>query len=105
MPPSPIIYVIVTPITITTISNTPSSSSMTDLVLSSPTSSSDPHDSCEDNSVVPFTQPLPVWARKTLESTGSQISIPFGTHRTRSEFALMTKVLATDDPTSYVLMK
>ena len=105
LPPSTITTVTVTPITVTIISNTPSSSSMTDHVLSSPTSSSNPPDSFEDTSVVPSTQPLPIWARKTLESAGFEIGIPSNTHRSRSDFNLMTKVLAMDDPTSYVKAK
>ena len=55
--------------------------------------------------MVPSTQTLPIWARKTLESTGYEISIPFDTCRTRSDFSLMTKVLATYDPTSYAKAK
>ena len=38
---------------------------------------------------------------KNLESIGSEVGNPFDPRRTRSNFALMTKVLATDDPTSY----
>ena len=48
---------------------------------------------------------LPVWAQKTLEPIGSDIRIPFNTRRTRSNFTLMTKVLATDDPTTYAQAK
>jgi len=105
LPPYIVTHVTITPITVTTISNTPSSSFVTYHVLSSPTSSSNPHDSFEDTSVVPSTQILPVWARKTLESVGNEIGITYDTHRTRSEFALMTKVLATYDLTSYVKAK
>ena len=105
MPPSTITPVTVTPITFTTISNSPSSSSVTDSILSSPTSSSNPPNFFEDNSVVPSTLILPTWARKTLESTGSEIGIPSDTRRTRSDFALMTKVLATYDHISYAKAK
>ena len=78
---------------------------MTDLVISSPTSSSDPPEYFEDNSVVLSTQPLHVWAWKTLESASSKIDIPSDTHMIRSKFSLMTKVLATDDLISYVQIK
>ena len=105
LPPSTVTPVTVTPLTVTTISNSPSSSSVTNPVLSSPSSSSTPPDICEDNSVVPSTQTLPKWARKTLESAGNEIGLPSDTHRTRSDFALMTKVLATYDPIYYVKAK
>jgi len=55
--------------------------------------------------VVPSTQILPIWARKTLESAGNEINIPYDTRMTRSDFSLMTKVLATYDPTSYAKAK
>ena len=105
LPPSTVTPVTVTPITVTTVSNSPSSSSVTNPVMSSPSSSSIPPDICEDNSVVPSTQILPTWARKTLESAGNEISLPSDTRRTRSDFSLMTKVLATDDPISYAQAK
>jgi len=105
LPPSTVTPVTITPITITTISNSPSSSSVTNPVISSPSSSSTPPDLFEDNSVVPSTQILPTWAMKTLESTSNEISIPSDTRRTRSDFALMTKFLAIDDPTSYAKAK
>ena len=105
LPPSIVTPVTVTPITVTTISNSHSFSSLTDLVLSSPSFSSTPPDRFEDNSVVPSTPILPTWARKTLESVGNEIGIPSDSRRTRSEFSLMTKVLAIDDPTSYVKVK
>ena len=38
---------------------------------------------------------------KTLESIGSKIAICSNTRQTRFEFALMTKVLAIDDPSTY----
>jgi len=101
LPPYTITPLTVTPIIVTTISNTPSSSYVTDHVLSSPTSSSNPLDSFEDTIVVPSTQPLHVWARKTLESTGSEIDITSDTRRTRYDFSLMTKVLSINDHTSY----
>ena len=78
---------------------------MTNPVPISPSYSSTPPNSFEDNSVVPSTQILPKWARKTLESVGNEIGIPSDTRRTRSDFALMTKVLAIDDPTSYAKAK
>ena len=67
---------------------------------SSPFSSSIPLESteAEETSV---SSNLPLWARKTLESTSSEVGNPSDPRRTRSNFALMTKVLATDDPTSY----
>jgi len=52
--------------------------------------------------LVPST--LLVWAQKTLESTGSEVGNPSNT-RTRSNFSLMTKVLATDDPITYAQAK
>ena len=51
------------------------------------------------------TTTLTVWARKTLESASSEIGILSDTHQTRSDFALMTKVLATDDPFTYAQTK
>ena len=69
--------------------------------LSSPSSSSIPPEYPEVLEVTFVASPLPIWARKTLESAGSEIDHPSDTRRTRSNFALMTKVLATDDPTTY----
>ena len=48
----------------------------------SPSSSSDPLECLEYTSVFLTTTPLPVWAWKTLESVGSEISIPFDSHQT-----------------------
>lgn len=48
---------------------------------------------------------LPIWVPKTLESTSSEVRNPSDTRQTRSNFSLMTKVLATDDPTTYVQAK
>jgi hypothetical protein len=85
---------------------TPSSSTVQDLDHVSPTSSSDPPEFPEDTRVVPTTTPpLLVWAQKTLESAGSEIGIPSNTRRTRSDFSLMEKVLATDDPSTYAESK
>ena len=46
-----------------------------------------------------------VWVKKTIESIGIEVSNPSYTCRTRSNFALMTKVMAIDDPTSYAQAK
>jgi hypothetical protein len=58
--------------------------------------------------IIEWFLPLPLFLfgpRKTLESTGSEIGIPSDTHQTRSEFSLMTKFLATDDPSTYAQAK
>lgn len=72
---------------------------------SSPTYSCDPPECFENNRVVPATTLLPIWAQKTLESIGSEISIPYDIRRTRYKFALMTKFLATNDPSTYAQAK
>ena len=77
-----------------------SSSSVPVVDPSSPSSSSIPPE-CIEAEETYVSSSLPVWAQKTLESAGSEVGNPSDPHRTRSNFALMTKVLATDDPTSY----
>ena len=67
---------------------------------SSPSSSSIPPE-CTKAEETYVSSNLPIWARKTIESAGSEVGNPSDPHRTRSNFSLMTKVLATDDPTSY----
>ena len=84
----------VTPISIS------SSSSVPIVDSSSPSSSSIPPE-CTEAEETFVSSNLPVWARKTLESASSEVGNPSDPHRTRSNFALMTKVLATNDPTSY----
>lgn len=69
--------------------------------LSSPSSSSIPPKCLEVPKITSFASHLLVWARKTIESTGSEIGNPSNTCRTRYNFALMTKVLDIDDPTTY----
>ena len=56
-------------------------------------------------SVVPTTTPLRVWAQKILESVGSKVGIPSHTQWNRVEFSLMTKVLATNDPSNMFKLK
>jgi hypothetical protein len=87
---------------VTPISVSPSSSSVSTIDLSSPSSSNIPPECPEVTSV---SSHIPVWARKTLESGGSEINNTYDTHGTRSIFAIMTKLLATDDPTTYVQAK
>ena len=70
-----------------------------------PYSSGDPLELFEYTIVVPTTTLLPVWAQKTLESAGSKIGIQSDTRRIRSEFSLMTKVLVTNDPSTYAQAK
>ena len=55
--------------------------------------------------MIPTTTTLLVWANKTLESAASEIGTPFDTWGIRYEFALVTKVLATNDPSKYVQAK
>eukprot|EP00253_Pinus_taeda_P001586 PITA_01586 len=90
---------------VTPILVTPSSSSIPLIELDSFSPSSIPPKTHEAHEVIPVPSTLPIWARKTLESVGSEVGNPSGTHRTRSDFALMTKVLATDDPTTYAQAK
>ena len=67
---------------------------------SSPSSSSIPLE-CTEAEVTSVSFNLPIWACKTLEFAGSEVGNLSNPHRNRSNFALMTKVLAIDDPTSY----
>ena len=71
---------------------------------SSPSSSSIPP-KCTEAEETFVSSNLLVWARKTLESVGSQVDNPSDTRRTRSNFYLTTKVLDTDGPTSYAKAK
>jgi hypothetical protein len=71
----------------------------------SPSSSSIPHEYPEAPEVTYVSSHLLIWARKTLEFAGSEIVHPLNTRRTRSNFALVTKVLATYDPTTYAQAK
>ena len=89
MPLSP-----VTPISIS------SSSSMPVVDPSSASSSSIPPE-CTEVEETFVSSNLPIWARKTIESASSEVGNPSDPRRTRSNFSLMTKVLATDDLTSY----
>ena len=68
---------------------------------SSPSSSSIPPEFSEAEETF-VSSNLPVWAQKTLEFAGGEVDNPSDPRRTKSNFALMTKVLAIDDPTSYV---
>ena len=67
---------------------------------SSPSYSSIPTE-CTEAEETSVSSNIFAWALKTLESVGSEVDNPSDLHRTRSNFSLMTKVLATDDPTSY----
>ena len=67
----------------------------------SPSSSSIPHECFEVHEVTFVASHIPVCARKILEYVGSEIGNPSNTRRTNSNFSLMTKVFATDDPTIY----
>ena len=78
---------------------------MTDLSSPSSSSSSIPPECLKGPEVTYVPSNLPIWAWKTLESTGSDIGIPSDTRRTRYNFALVTKVLATNDPTTYAQAK
>jgi hypothetical protein len=73
--------------------------------LSSLSSSNIPPECLEVPEVTFVASHLSIWAKKTLESTGSEIGNPSNTRRTRSNFPLMTKVLATHDPTTYAQAK
>ena len=84
----------VTPISVS------SSSSVPVVDPSSPSSSSIPPE-CTEAEETSVSSNLPVWARKTLESAGSEVGNPSNSHRTIYNFSLMTKFLATNDPTSY----
>ena len=78
---------------------------VTDLSSPSSSSSSIPPECLEDPKVTAVLCNLFVWAQKTLESAGSDIRIPSDTRRTRYNFSLMNKVLATYDPTTYAQAK
>ena len=43
---------------------------------------------------------LRIWTWKNLESTGFKIGLPSDTRRNISDFAIMTKLLATNDPST-----
>lgn len=72
---------------------------LVDLDSSSP--SSIPLETHEAPEVTHFPYTLPLWSQKTLEYVGSEVRNPSHTHRNISKIALMTKVLATYDPTTY----
>ena len=85
---------LVTPISVS------SSSSVHVGYPSSPSSSSIPPE-CTKAEETSVSSNLLVWAQKTLESEGTEVGNPSDPRRTRSNFSLMNKFLATVDPTSY----
>ena len=89
---------------ITPISITPSSF-VPIIDHSSFSSSSITHESNGSPKVNFVASHLLVWVKKMIESVGIEVGNPSYTFRTRYNFALMTKVLATYDPTSYAQAK
>ena len=74
---------------------------MTGLISPYSPSSSIPPEYLEDPEVTVVPSKIIVWARKTLETVGNDIEIPFDTRITITNFSLMTKVLSIDDPPTY----